>query len=245
MTIYLDLELLLNFCYDLILLLTVDITLKRYSKIYRHIISSVIGSLSIIILFLPFSDIVLFILKILVSIIMILISFSYKNIIYTINNLLYLYMSSVILGGFIYLFKDKFKSHYIILLIISPLILFLYIRMYKNISKTYNYTYKVEIYFTNNIILKCNGFLDTGNNLKDLITGKYIILLSKRILTPYINNKSPIYVPYKGVNSKGLIECFKIKYLKINNKVFKEYMVGLSEDSNIECLLNAHLMEDI
>ena len=40
---------------------------------------------------------------------MVLVAFKYKNIKYTLNNLLYLYMCSVILGGFLYMLDIEFS----------------------------------------------------------------------------------------------------------------------------------------
>lgn len=263
MKIYLDLELILNFSYDLLLLMTVDITLKRHTNFIRLIISAFLGALSIIILFLPFNNLLLFLFKIAVSIFMLLIAFGYKNIKYFSANLGYLYMCSVILGGFLYFLNMEFSYkreglvfyfdglsiNYILLLIISPIILFLYVREHKKYKSSYSYTYGLKICFKNNKELDCIGFLDTGNKLRDPITKKYIILLPKKILTPFINIRSPIYVPYRSLNKRGLVKCFSIKYLKINNQVFTNYMVGISDDNfNIngaDCLLNYKLMEEI
>ena len=107
----------------------------------------------------------------------------------------------------------------------------------------------VSICFKNGKILDCNGFLDTGNKLRDPITRKYVILLSKKLLVPYINNKSPIYVPYKVVGYSGLVECFSIRYLKINNCILENYLVGIIPEGmnkiSMNCLLNYKIMEDI
>ena len=263
MKVYLDLVFLLNFCYDLLLLMTIDITLKRHMNIKRLLISSVVGALSLGILFLPFNKFVLFILKILVSVLMILIAFKYKNIKYTLINLLYLYMCSVILGGFIYMldiefsykregmvfYFDGLSINYILLLIVGPCILALYIYEHKKFKSTYNLNCKLEIVFNNGKVLNCNGFIDSGNRLKDPISHKYVIIVSKKLLSSYINIRSPIYVPYKPLNKYGLIECFKIKYLKINKQIFTNYLVGISNSefnlNGSDCLLNYKLMEDI
>lgn len=263
MKIYLDLEFILNFCYDLLLLMTVDITLKRHAKLYLLIIAAVLGGLSLIILFLPFNKLLLFIFKIGISILMILISFGYKNMKYFMTNVGYLYMCSVILGGFLYFLDMEFSYkrkglifyfeglsiNYILLIILAPIILWLYILEHKKYKSTYNYSYRVKIVFKNGKELNCNGFLDTGNKLKDPITRKYIILLPKKLLVPYINIRSPIYVSYKALNKKGMLECFSINYLKVNNQIFKNYLVGISHDNfnlnGADCLLNYKLMEDI
>lgn len=99
----------LNFIYDLLLLMTIDITLKRHKNFIRLAFASTIGALSLVILFLPFNKFILFLLKIFVSVIMVLVAFKFKNIKYTFTNLLYLYMCSVILGGFLYLLDVEFS----------------------------------------------------------------------------------------------------------------------------------------
>ena len=263
MKIYLDLVFILNFIYDLLLLMSVDMTLKRHTKFIRLILSAILGALSLAILFLPCGEIMLFILKIITSILMILIAFGYRNIKYFGTNMIYLYMSSVILGGFLYFLNVEFSYkregmvfyfeglnvNYILLLIVAPIILFLYVREHKKFKSTYNYNYKVSIVFKNGKCLECNGFLDTGNKLRDPITKKYVILVNKKVLEPYINIRSPMYVTYKTVGYQGLIECFSIRYIKVNNQVFNNYLVGLvPEKINLngsDCLLNYKLMEDI
>lgn len=261
--IYLDLEFILNFSYDLLLLMAVSIILKRHNSLWRLIIGAILGALSLIILFLPLNNFVLFIFKILVSIVMIIIAFGYRNLKYFLTNMMYLYMCSVILGGFLYFLDLEFSYkneglifyfnglsvNYILLLILAPLIIGAYIFEHKKFISTYNYSYKISIVFNNGKILNCTGFLDTGNKLKDPITKKYIILLSHKLLKAYINIRSPIYVPYKALNKKGLVKCYKINYLKVNNQIFKNYLVGLAEDdfnlNGTDCLLNYKLMEDL
>ena len=98
--------------------------------------------------------------------------------------------------GMIFYF-DKFSINYILLLIIAPIILGLYIYEHKKFKSTYNFNCKVEIVFCNDTSLICNGFIDSGNKLRDPITKKYVIIVSKKILVNYINIRGPMYVPYK------------------------------------------------
>lgn len=263
MKIYLDLVFLLNFSYDFLILLTLDLTLKRHTKLIRIFLGAFLGSVSLGLLFLPLSSFPLFVLKVLVSILMVLVSFKYKDIKYTLSNLFYLYMISITLGGFLYFLNTEFSYkqeglifyfdgisiNYILLIIIAPIILYLYIKEHKKISSSYNLNYEVEIIFNDNKKLTCQGFIDSGNKLKDPITHKYIILVEDYLLKDYIHNKNPIYVPYKALHKEGLIKCFKIKNIIINKQVFTNYLVGMSEDKfnleGIDCLLNYKLMEDI
>ncbi len=261
MTVYLDLEFILNSCYDLLLLMTVDVTLKRNTKFIRLILASLLGGLSILILFLPFNKYILFVFKIIVSILMILIAYSYKDIKYTFNNIFYLYMCSVILGGFLYFLNIEFSYkrnglvffynglsiNYILLLIIGPIILYLYIKQNKNIKRIINYKYRIKIVLKDNKEINCIGYLDTANNLKDPITKKRIILIYKDLIEP--NIRSPMYVPYHTLNKQGLLKCYSIHYIEINNRKYYDYLIGISNNKfkidGVNCILNNKIMEDL
>jgi len=263
MIVYIDLIFLINFILDLLLLLTVNITLKRYSKIKRLILGALFGSISLLYLFIPLNQVLLFIFKIVMSNIMCIIAFGYKNLKYTIYNIIYLYMTSIILGGFLYYLKIEFSYsnkgfvfyyeglaiNYIFLLIISPLILYVFIKSIKALKEIKNYYYKVKIVFSNNYEITLSGFLDTGNKLIDPITNKPIILINKKKIKGKIPIRSPMYVPFNSLNHHGLLECIKPKYLEINGQELKNYLIGLTDTSfklnGIECLLNYKVLEDI
>ena len=93
MVIYIDLVFLINFILDYLLLLTVNVALKRYARLYKLILGALFGSISLLSLFIPLNSVTLSLLKLFMAIIMSLISFGYKNIKYTLYNILYLYMN--------------------------------------------------------------------------------------------------------------------------------------------------------
>ena len=248
MIIYIDLLLILNFIYDMLLLLTVNITLKRNIKFKRILIASFFGSLTTLSIMLKINKYLLLIINIILGLIMLLIAFTYKNIKYFINNVLYLYMSSVILAGFLYFLKIEFNNlAYPISLSIAPVILFIYIKEQKSLKKIVNYYKKVIITFKNNKTLELNGFLDTGNKLKDPITNKYIILVNKKTLKGIYNIRSPMYVPINTVNNHSLLPCISIKNIIVDNKIYTNYLLGVSNEfqgfDNVNCLLNYNLWE--
>jgi len=249
MTVYIDLLLFLNFIYDALILLTVSVTLKRNVSFKRIVLGGITGALSTFLIFLSINKYLLFILKIFTGLIMLLITFKYKNIKYFLNNILYLYMCSVILAGFLYFLKIEFNNlSYPISLCIAPIILYLYIKEQKNLNKVINFYKKVLITLKNNQVLELTGFIDSGNTLKDPITNKFIILINKNKLKGIYNIRSPIYVPIKTVNNTSLLECISIKNMIIDNKIYNEYLLGLSETFNgfegVDCLLNYHLLEE-
>ena len=258
MKIYIDLILLLNFGFDFILLLSVSLILKRNAEIYKLLLGAFIGSISVLTLFIKINSLQLFIIKILISILMTITSFKYKNIKYTLKNVLYLYISSIVLGGALYLlnieltyknqgiifYKNKMSINFIILVIISPIILYIYTKECKNLRNNYSNYHKVEIKIRDKII-KCTGFVDTGNKLKDPYKKRPIILMNNNYLDTDLNK---IYVPVHTIIGTNLIECTKIEELKIDNNIIKkEVLLGFINKKikidGIECLLNSEIME--
>ena len=263
MVIYLDLIFLINFFFDFLLLLTINIALKRYSKITKILMGAFIGSISLISLFINFKAFMLSLFKIILGLIMCLVSFGYKNFKYTLYNIIYLYMTSIILGGFLYYLKIEFSYernnlvfyyhglafNYLILIIIAPLILYVFIKSIKVLKEVKNYYYELQIVFNNNFNLHITGFLDTGNKLRDPITSKPIILINKKIIKGKINIRSPMYVPYNTIKGHELLECIKPKKIIINNQELNNYLIGLVNNNirlnGIDCLLNYQILEDI
>lgn len=249
MIVYIDLVCIINFIYDFLILLTVSFTLKRNRKIYYYILSSLIGVLSIFLLFLKINNIILFLLKILISIIMVIVAFGYKSIKYTISNIIYFYITSIILAGFLYLIKgnsSNFNLNYIVLLIVGPIILFIYYKSNKKLKNTYSDYYKIKIVF-DNIEYNLVSFYDNGNNLKDPISRKSIIIVGNSRLEKIYNIRSPVYVPVVTVKGTHLMKCFKPSYIILNDKKIYNYLIGESSikfSDGVECLLNKSLKED-
>lgn len=249
MIVYIDLVCIINFIYDFLILLTVSFTLKRNRKIYNYILSSLIGVLSIFLLFLKINNIVLFLLKILISVIMVIVAFGYKSIKYTISNIIYFYMTSIILAGFLYLIKGNSSNinlNYIVLLIIGPIILFVYYKSNKKLKNTYSDYYKIKIVF-DNIEYNLVSFYDNGNNLKDPISRKSVIIVGNNRLEKIYNIRSPVYVPVITVKGTHLMKCFKPSYIILNDKKIYNYLIGESSikfSDGVECLLNKSLKED-
>ena len=163
MKVYVDLIILLNFYLDFLLLMTTSITLKRNVTIKRVILGTLVGSISIIFLFWSINNIMLFIFKIIIAISMNIITFKYKDLKYTLNNLGYFYMISIILGGFLYYLNLEFSYTHIgmifinkgisvnaiFLIIISPLILYIYYRQAKKFKTNFNLIYEINICLKN------------------------------------------------------------------------------------------------
>lgn len=259
MKIYVDLIILLNFFLDFILLLSVSLILKRNVKISRIFLGAFVGGISILFLFINISSTILFFVKILISTLMVMITFSYKNIKYTLNNLIYLYLISIILGGFLYyvnvemsykntgliFFHNGMGINVALIIILSPILLGTYVIKTRKLKEEYSKKYEVCIRFLNNKKINVTGFLDTGNNLSDPYKKRPIIIISKHVLNGY--NPKTILVPCLTVKGNGLIKCFRIKELIINGKkIEKECLVGISDNNfqidGVDLLLHKKLL---
>lgn len=263
MKIYIDVILFLNFAFDFLLLLSVSIILRRNVKINRIILGAFFGSISVLLLFIKINSIELFFFKIIISIIMQLIAFGYKDIRYTLKNLAFLYINSIVLGGCLYLLNIEFSYkneglvfyhnglsiNFIVLLILSPIVIYIYIKESLSLKNNYSNYYKVDLYLKDNLCIKLNAFLDTGNKLKDPYTNKPIILINKKDLIFDINEFEMVLVPFNTVNDHGLLKCIKVSKIDINGIGVKyNFLVGIMEEKikidGINCILNYKLLEE-
>lgn len=252
MTIYVDGLLFLNFYLDFLLLLSSAVILKRNVKLFRVILGAFIGSLTILVLFLNISSLQLFFIKLYLSLIMCIVVFGFKSIKSFLVNVSVFYMVSILLGGFLYfinitfcykhsgiIFFNKGNINLIFLIIISPIILYLYIKQMKMFKQKIAFSFKTNIYIGREV-LKLNGYLDTGNTLT--YKNKPVILTN--IDNRFKNKK--IYIPYIVIGGSGLLECIKVRKVEvIGLGVFENVYLGFSKDFNLnqaDVLLNG-LME--
>ena len=249
MTVYIDGLLFLNFYLDFLLLLTVVIILKRNVKIFRVILGAFIGGLTILVLFFKIESLELFFIKIYLSFIMCITCFGYNNLKNFLANIGLFYIVSILLGGFLYFINDSFgymhegliffnngfSLNIFVLIILSPVILFLYIKQMKFFKVKASYFYKVNLYIGKKV-LNLNGYLDSGNVL--CFKNRFVILTN--IDNNFRNKK--IYIPYIVIGGSGLLECIKVRKVEvIGLGVFENVYLGFSKDFKVggaDLLLN-------
>lgn len=251
MVIYIDLIFFINFFFDFSLLLSVDVLLKRRAKLRRISLGALFGELSMVTLFYPLKGFTNFLFKIGLGILMTIGAFSYRDIRYTFYNGVYLYLSGTILGGFEYYLYNEFQISsaysfkFLLLIVLSPLVLFAYYKSIKKFKNNYSEFHKVKILYDGNTF-EGTGFLDSGNKLVSPISGKTIILVEKEYIIYHKLKLTPI--PYNALNHHGLLYCFNPDSVFIDDKKYEDLLIGLSEVKfNIDgcnALLNAR-MENI
>ena len=240
--IYLDDFIVINFIIDYILLITCSSILKINTKKYRLILSSLIGEISIISLFISFNNIILFIFKVILCSLMIFIAFGFNDYKSFITNIVYYYILNFFLGGILFYFKNSGLIGYIYYLLLIPLFMKLYKYFAYNLKNYLSLKHKVTIYLNNGKILYLNGYMDSGNNLIEPFTNRKVIIINNKNL-----KEKFYYVPYKTIDNSSLIKCFNPK---------KVYIDGIGERNDISvgivnkkfngfnCLLNYRLMEE-
>ena len=240
---YIDLFFIFNVIMDYIIIMSTSILLKRRTSYIRMILSSLLGGISSLVLFTSLNKIVIEIVSI---VIMILISFGYKGIRYLINNILYMYILSTLLGGIIYLFNIKVSNSmfltYLIIIVISIEVMILYIKENKKMRSIYNNYYKVDIYFKDREKLSLIGFVDTGNNLYDPYKKRPVIIVPNK----YIKEDKYILVPYHTINGNGLLKCIKPDIIFIDGIGYKgNVLIGFSDSFNFGDGVDVILHKDI
>jgi stage II sporulation protein GA (sporulation sigma-E factor processing peptidase) len=242
MKVYIEFIYIINFLLDFMILYGTKRLLKINKSIIRIIISSLFGMMSTLLLYINISNLELFIIKIFFSITMIIIAFGFNNII---KNTFYFYLISIILGGMIYLFNFKvsFYTNYILLMVVSPIIIYLVVKELINHKLIINDKYDVSIIY-NKKVYRLEGFIDTGNKLESPISKKSVILVNLKI-----SSNKLIYIPYKALNTSGVIPCIKPDKIIVNDKIISNCLVGLSHDkfelNGCNCILPNRIKEDL
>ena len=263
MKVYIDLIIILNFLIDLILIFSVALILRRQTNFKKIIKGALIGSLSIISLLFNFNAIFLIILKVVIAILMVIVVFGYRDFKYTLKNVFYLYTSSIVLGGFLYMlelelcytnkgmlfYHNGLGLNFSVLLIISPIIIYVYVKQARDLKDNYSKYYNIDIYLKNGKVIALNGFLDTGNKLVDPYFKRPIILVNKNKICFDYMDSNVLIVPYDTLNNHGLLKCIVPDKIYIDNVgVRNNFIIGLSEEEikidGVDCILNSKLLEE-
>ena len=239
---YIEIIILFNFLLDFMILYGTKRLLKLRTKWKRMVISALLGSISTLLFFIKIPILLWNGLKLLISILMILLSFGKKQLL---RNLFYFYMISIQIGGLIYLldWENNVTFQYIMIFIST---VFFIIILKKEINQWKNQLsnkYIVKItYQKKEYILE--GFIDTGNKLESLFQKKSIILVNMNLKYDKI-----LYIPYKALNTEGILPCIKPDKIIINNKRIDNCLLGLSKNKleigEYHCILPNQLKEEL
>ena len=231
MTVYLDIIFIENILMNYIILFATLVIIKvkcKYQQI-RLILSSIVGSIYAIIVYLNILPIYSNVLsKIILSIVMTYISFNPKSLRQLLKQLLIFYLVSFIFGGctfaLIYFIKPAnviinngvFVGTYPIkVTIIAGTLAFVITQIAFKINKSklnsQNTFYDTEIFFGNKV-LKVKALLDSGNMLRDPISKLPVIIVEKEKLKNIISADFLNYIEeFLGGDNKRKCENDNVK----------------------------------
>lgn len=239
MKVYLDLIIILNFFYDTLIVLAVSVLLRYRVNLKRVFLSSLIGELSLITLFIRLDNIFLLLLKLILSLIMVFISFGKNN---YLNNLFYFYIITIILGGSSYLINgSNMYTNLVLMVILSPIIITLYIINARRIKKELTIVHDVIIVDSDNTI-KLRGIMDTGNNVVCPITRLPVVFVSDKLK---LESNKLFVVPYRTIDNEGVLNCKMPDEFIMDGKIVKCLVATSSSINTSEILLNNEMREII
>ena len=133
--------------------------------------------------------------------------------------------------------KSELNINFIVIIILTPVIVYLYVKEKNKYKLEYTNKYKICIYYKGQKYNLC-GYLDTGNTLKDPYKKRDVIILNNNTK---IKLEKTIYVPYKTISTTGVIKCSKPEKVIINNKEIKNCLIGRSNEkflnNDSDCIL--------
>ncbi len=230
--VYLDVFFCVNFGMNLVILILLKCLSKQKSSMLRIILASAFGGAgACITVICPGMNLMIkfLLLYVAVSIGMIVIAFSYNGCLLLIQNVVKLYVVSFFIGGlfhFLYynmndFMKERFSNKVyenasigflivvgILLLLSIPVLMRLYHKMRRQIAVIY----EVELWDEDNCV-KGLGLYDTGNSLKDPITGKPVIIAEYNAIKSLLSIEMQEYIKnYFLVNTQDA-SMTKIKWI--------------------------------
>lgn len=213
LTIYLDIIFIENVLMNYIILFAtlVVIKVKNKRQQIKLFLSSVIGSIYALIVYLEilpiYSNLVA---KVILSVVMIYVAFSPSNIKQLLKQLLIFYLVSFVFGGctfaLIYFIKpESVKIHNgvfvgtypikvaLIAGVVAFIITEIAFKINRNKLNSHNTLFCIKIY-NEDKMLKVNALLDSGNMLKEPISGMPVIIIEKETLGKLIPEKILDYI---------------------------------------------------
>lgn len=255
MTVYADVLIILNLFVNFFILQLTSKLCKDGYRLTRMILSAFIGSLFSLYIFLPATGFVSeTLLKFTLSAVMVLVCFGFDSIKSLLRRVAVLFAVTFLYGGLMLLIWSVLKpanmaiNNGIVYLDISPTVLitatvlsYIIISLIRRVStKQAVMGQRFEIKLTlGEKTVTTTALADTGNSLKDTVTGKPVIIIESslaRQLTDFLptpevvmagevpHNSGFRMIPYSFVGGHSLLPAFKISNIKINAN---EHLINL------------------
>ncbi len=245
--VYVDLLFFTNYLINIFLLFLTGYITKTMINPIKLFLGTLLGTLSIFLLFANINTAIMLILKTIFSFIMIVVSFK-SSIKGYIKTTFVFYLLTFCLGGIIFYFENTFgKTTEFTYLTLSlgvmclVIILTLSVNFLKNRIENRTLYEKVNITH-NNTTITLQGYMDSGNTLAEPISGLPVIVVSKK----EINSLGKVMthcIMCHTISGNAIIEVFKPDKLIVGGIEEKAY-IGISDklkNDSFSVLLNTNL----
>lgn len=223
MKIYLDLYIIKNFIFNLLLIVICGKLLNLKVNLKKYILSATVGTMFALIALIMNDLLVSYFLKVVIGLIMIVLAYpivSLKNVLN--SSAIFLLLTSFIGGNIVAIkIETKFLAQ-IIGFAFSTLIFYVLWKAYKSRQIFENLKCKIKVMYDNQII-EATAFIDTGNNLKDVVSGETVIFIYEDKLEKEL--------------PKEIIKILKAEVLELDEKYFGKIKMltykGVDNESKI------------
>jgi len=255
--LYVDVLFLVNFMMDYILLLIVRKMMKCTATHRRICIGAAVGSLLtclVVILPIPYTIIKLILFHVLVNTCMIRVGLKIKTIRSFLKAIIMLYIGSFLLGGIMEVFRPYIRvgSLFLLIAIVGYYLVMAIWRFLSYMQRWNQCHYTVELYLGNKKY-QIKGMIDTGNGLRDPISGTPVNILDRhtaRTLFGEEHLKDVRYIPYQSIGKKaGVLPAVQLErmcILKDTECWVERPLIAISEETiskggEYEMILNPNL----
>ena len=255
--LYVDVLFLVNFMMDYILLLIVRKMLQCTATHGRICLGAALGSFLtcvVVVLPIPYIAIKLILFHVLVNTCMIRVGLKIKNIRSFFKAIIMLYIGSFLLGGILEAFRPYIRvgSFFLVIAIVGY---YLVLGIWKFVSymQRWNQCHcRVDLYLGDKKY-QMKGLIDTGNGLRDPISGKPVNILDRATAKRFFGEeylKDVRYVPYQTIGKKtGVLPAVQFERMCIWKDTpcwVEKPLVAISEEAisiggEYEMILNPNL----
>lgn len=255
--LYVDVLFLVNFMMDYILLLIVKKMLKCSATHGNICLGALLGSLLtcvVVILPIPYAFLKFVLFHMFVNTCMIRVGLKIKTIPSFVKALIMLYIGGFLLGGIMEYFSQyvRMGSLFLVIAIVSYYMVLGIWRFISYIQRWNQSRCKVDLYL-NDKVYQVKALIDTGNSLRDPISGQPVSVLERKIAKKLLEEKDEKnfrYVPYRTIGkSEGVLPIFRVDRMCVHRDTdcwVDMPLLGISEEKfsaegEYEMILNPNL----
>lgn len=231
MVVYLDEFFLINFIMDLLVLLIVKLITSDTKSVCRTVMAAILGGLYacvILVLDIDYGIVESLFTYVVMSVLLTVIAFGSKNVKALTEKLALLFMAVFLMSGVINLAYERgwIKGLWsmTVVTVLAVIIVFFLLRYRKNCRESKENIVMVYIYNRGKSVT-VSALIDTGNSLKEPITGKPVAIVTKdNALKIKAENTGIFAIPYRSVGEEnGILNGFMADYMKIQRNTTEKY----------------------